>query len=329
LFFIAGIVSYNKLGRMEDPDFTIKQMVVTVAWPGATAKQMEEQVTDKIEKKLQDLPGIDFLKSYSTPGVTVIYVNLKETIPKKDVRSSWVEVRNMVNDMASTLPTGVMPPQFNDRFDEVYGDVYALTGDGYSYEEMREKAEKIRRILLDVPSVRKIELLGVQTEKIYIEIENRKLAQLGIDPSLITSTLQAQNNMAAAGMFETASDNVHLRITGMFENLDNISNTPIQANGSTFRLGDIAKVTRAYAEPSDPKFYYNGVPAVGISLAMEPGGNILEFGKNLEKTIGQIKQELPAGIEIHQTVNQPKVVETSINEFVESLAEDPCLRRAK
>ena len=321
LFFIAGIVSYNKLGRMEDPDFTIKQMVVTVAWPGATAKQMEEQVTDKIEKKLQDLPGIDFLKSYSTPGVTVIYVNLKETIPKKDVRSSWVEVRNMVNDMASTLPTGVMPPQFNDRFDEVYGDVYALTGDGYSYEEMREKAEKIRRILLDVPSVRKIELLGVQTEKIYIEIENRKLAQLGIDPSLITSTLQAQNNMAAAGMFETASDNVHLRITGMFENLDNITNTPIQANGSTFRLGDIAKVTRAYAEPSDPKFYYNGVPAVGISLAMEPGGNILEFGKNLEKTIGQIKQELPAGIEIHQTVNQPKVVETSINEFVESLAE--------
>lgn len=227
----------------------------------------------------------------------------------------------MVNDMASTLPTGVLSPQFNDRFDEVYGVVYALTGDGYSYEEMREKAEKIRRILLDVPSVKKIQLLGVQTEKIYIEIENSKLAQLGIDPSLITSTLETQNTMAAAGMLETASDNVYLRITGMFENLDNISNTPIQANGRTFRLGDIAKVTRAYAEPSDPKFYYNGVPAVGISLAMEPGGNILTLGKDLEKTIEQIKKELPAGLEIHQTVNQPKVVETSIGEFVESLAE--------
>ncbi|WP_094605688.1 Efflux pump membrane transporter BepE [Sporomusa silvacetica DSM 10669] len=321
LFFIAGIVSYNKLGRMEDPDFTIKQMVVTVAWPGATARQVEEQVTDKVEKKLQDLPGLDYLKSYSTPGVSVIYVNLKDTVPRKDVRSRWVEARNMVNDMASTLPTGVASPQFNDRFDEVYGVVYALTGDGYSYEEMREKAEKIRRMLLDVPSVKKIQLLGVQTEKIYIEIENRKLAQLGIDPSLITSTLQAQNTMAAAGMLETASDNVYLRITGMFENLDNISNTPIQANGRTFRLGDIAKVTRAYAEPSNAKFYYNGVPALGISLAMEPGGNILTLGENLEKTIEQIKKELPAGLEIHQTVNQPKVVETSIDDFVESLAE--------
>ncbi|TWH45078.1 efflux RND transporter permease subunit [Sporomusa sp. KB1] len=321
LFFIAGIVSYNKLGRMEDPDFTIKQMVVTVAWPGATAQQMEEQVTDKVEKKLQDLPGLDYLKSYSTPGVSVIYVNLKDTVPKKDVRSRWVEARNMVNDMAGTLPTGVTSPQFNDRFDEVYGVVYALTGDGYSYEEMREKAEKIRRILLDVPSVKKVQLLGVQTEKIYIEIENRKLAQLGIDPSLITSTLEAQNTMAAAGMLETVSDNLYLRITGMFENLDNISNTPIQANGRTFRLGDIAKVTRAYAEPSDPKFYYNGAPALGISLAMESGGNILTLGENLEKTIEQIKQELPAGLEIHQTVNQPKVVETSIDEFVESLAE--------
>jgi multidrug efflux pump len=321
LFFLAGIVSYNKLGRMEDPDFTIKQMVVTVAWPGATARQMEEQVADKVEKKLQDLPGLDYLKSYSTPGYSVIYVNLKDTVLKKDVRSRWLEARNMVNDMASSLPAGVMAPQFNDRFDEVYGVVYALTGDGYSYEEMREKAEKVRRILLDTPSVKKVQLLGVQTEKIYIEIENRKLAQLGIDPGLITSTLQTQNTLAAAGMLETAADNVYLRVTGMFENLDNIKNTPIQASGRTFRLGDIAKVTRAYAEPSDPKFYYNGEPAIGISLAMEPGGNILTLGENLEKTIEQIKKELPAGLEIHQTVNQPKVVKTSIDEFVKSLSE--------
>lgn len=321
IFFIAGIFSYQNLGRMEDPDFTIKQMVVTVAWPGATARQMEEQVTDKIEKKLQDLPGLDYLKSYSTPGYTVIYVNLKEQVPAKETRSRWIEARNMVNDIRGTFPEGVLAPSFNDRFDEVYGVVYTLTGDGYTYEEMREKAERIRRILLGVPSVRKVQLLGVQTEKIYIEIENSKLASLGLNPSAITAALQAQNAMAAAGMLETASDNVYLRITGMFENLEDIRTTPIQAGGRTFRLGDIAKVTRSYAEPSDPKMFYNGQPAIGISLAMEPGGNILTLGNNLDTTLSQIKQELPAGLEINQTVNQPKVVESSIGEFLKSLTE--------
>lgn len=321
LFFLTGAFSYINLGRMEDPDFTIKQMVVSVSWPGATARQMEEQVTDKVEKKLQDLPGIDYLNSYSTSGQTIIYVNLKDTVPKKEIRAKWLEARNMVNDMAVTLPNGVRPPQFNDRFDEVYGIIYALTGDGYTYEEMREKAEKIRRIFLSVPSVKKVQLLGVQTENIYIEIENSKLAELGIDPALITSTLQAQNAMSATGMLETATDNVYLRITGMFENLEDLRNTPISANGRTFRLGDIAKITRSYAEPADPKFFYNGQPALGISIAMEPGDNILTLGKNLDTTVTKIKKELPAGLELHQTVNQPIIVETSINEFVKSLLE--------
>lgn len=321
LFFLAGFVSYNKLGRMEDPDFTIKQMVVTVAWPGATARQMEEQVTDKVEKKLQDLPGLDNLKSYSTPGFSVIYVNLKDTVPKVEVRTHWVEARNMVNDMAGTLPSGVMAPEFNDRFDEVYGVVYALTGDGYTFEEMRQKAESIRRLLLGIPSVKKVQLIGVQTEKIYIEMENAKMAQLGMDPNQVIATLQAQNTLSAAGMLETSTDNVYLRVTGIFENLEQLQNTPIAANGRSFRLGDIAKITRAYAEPSDPKFYYNGEPAIGISLAMEPGGNILTLGKNLEQAMDKIKKDLPVGLELHQTVNQPKVVETSIDEFVKSLAE--------
>lgn len=321
VFFVAGIFSYRNLGRMEDPNFTIKQMVISVAWPGATARQMEEQVTDKIEKKLQDLPGIDYLKSYSTPGQTVIYVNLSEQVPPKEIRARWVEARNMVNDIRGTFPEGVLEPSFNDRFDEVYGVVYTLTGDGYTYEELREQGEIIRRIFLGVPSVRKVQLLGVQTEKIYIEIENNKLARLGIDPAAITAALQEQNAMAAAGMLETASDNVYLRITGMFENLEDIRATPIQAGGRTFRLGDIATATRSYAEPADPKMFYNGQPAIGISLAMEPGGNILTLGKNLETTVEQIKQELPAGLEINQVVNQPKVVEFSIGEFLKSLAE--------
>ncbi|VBB04979.1 acriflavin resistance protein [Lucifera butyrica] len=321
LFFVAGIFSYINMGRAEDPDFVIKQMVVAVPWPGATARQMEEQVTDKVEKKLQDLPGLDYLKSYSTPGLTVIYVNLKDSVPKKEIRNHWLEARNMVNDIKSTFPTGVMEPIFNDRFDEVYGIMYALTGDGYSYETMRQKAEKIRRIMLDVPSVSKVKLIGVQTEKIYIEIENSKLSQLGIPPALIISTLQAQNAMVPGGMLQTSTDNVYLRISGMFENLEEIRNTPIEANGRSFRLGDIAKVTRAYSDPSDPKFYYNGQPAIGIAVAMETGGNILNLGKNMATTVAHIQKELPAGLELHQTVNQPQVVKSSIDDFVESLVE--------
>lgn len=321
LFFLAGVVSYKNLGRMEDPDFTIKQMVVTVAWPGATALQVEEQVTDKIERKLQDLPGLDYLKSYSMPGYSVIYVNVKETVPKAEIRNRWVEARHMVDDIKGTLPAGVMPPGFNDRFDEVYGVVYALTGDGYTYEELREKAEKVRRTLLGVPSVKKVNLLGVQQEKIFIEIENAKMAQLGIDPALITAAIQSQNAMAPAGMIETKADNVYLRVTGMFEKVDEIRSLPIQANGRTFRLGDIAKVTRAYADPGDPKFFYNGQPAIGISLAMEVGGNILTLGESLETAIKQIQKALPGGMELHQTVNQPQVVANSISDFTKSLME--------
>jgi multidrug efflux pump subunit AcrB len=321
LLFTVGIFSYKHLGRLEDPDFTIKQMVISVPWPGATAGEVQEQVTDKIEKKLQDLPGLDYLKSYSMPGQTVIYVNVKDTVPKEQIRSLWLETRNMVNDMKGTLPEGTLEPIFNDRFDEVYGVVYTLTGDDYSYEEKREKAEKIRRMLLDTPSVRKVKLIGVQTEKFYIEIENSKLAQLGIDPNLITQTLQGQNSMTPAGMLETHSDDLYLRVTGMFEDAEDISDTPISAHGKTFRLGDIAKITRGYAEPQDPKMFYNGEPTIGIALAMESGGNILTLGDNLAKTVTQIKKELPAGLTLNQTVNQPKVVDSSINEFVHSLAE--------
>jgi multidrug efflux pump subunit AcrB len=321
LFFISGIFSYIDLGRAEDPDFVIKEMVVAVPWPGATARQVEEQVTDKVEKKLQNLSGLDHLKSYSTPGLTVIYVNLKDTVPKKEIRNKWLEVRNMVNDIRNTFPAGVQAPIFHDHFDEVYGIMYALTGHSYSYETMREKAEKIRRIMLGVPSVKKVKLVGVQTEKIYIEIKNSKLAQLGISPQLIIATIKAQNAMVPSGMLQTSSDNVYLRVTGMFQDLEDIRNLPIAANGREFRLGDIAKVNRGYSDPSDPQFYYNGKPAIGIAVAMNSGGNILTLGKNMEATVKQIQQELPAGLELHQTVNQPKVVEAAINEFVQALVE--------
>ncbi|AJQ26653.1 efflux RND transporter permease subunit [Pelosinus fermentans] len=319
--FIMGIFSYQQLGRMEDPDFVIRQMIVSVSWPGASAFQVEEQVTDKIEKKLQDVPGIYYLRSYSQPGKAVIYVTLKDTVNEKDVRPTWLEVRNMVNDMKSTLPQGIVGPSFNDRFDDVFGCIYAITSDGYSYEEMREKAEQVRRTLLGVKNVKKADLIGVQTEKIYIEMENSKLAQLGVDPNLIINAVKTQSPMAASGMVETATDNVYLRVSGIFENIDNLKNLPIRANDRTFRLEDVAKIQRSYTEPMEPRMYYNGQPAIGIALAMDKGGNVLTLGEDLEKTIIQIKQDLPLGLEIHQVSNQPEVVKESIGEFTKSLKE--------
>lgn len=321
LVFAAGIFSYQRLGRMEDPDFVIRQMVVSVAWPGASARQVEEQVTDKLEKKLQDTPGLDYLKSYSRPGQAVIYVNLNETVKEADVRPTWLEVRNMLSDIRSTLPQGVVGPAFNDRFDDVFGSIYALTSDGYSYEDMRVKAEQIRRILLGVKNVKKVELIGVQPEKIYIEMESSKLSQLGIDPAVIIAAVKAQNAMTPSGMLETASDDVYLRVSGMFENVEGLRNMPIRANERIFRLGDVAKIERGYAEPMEPKMYYNGQTAIGIAVSMNKGGNILTLGSELDKTVALVKQDLPLGMEVSQVSNQPKVVKESIHEFVKSLWE--------
>ena len=322
MIFIGGIFSYQKLGRMEDPDFTIRQMVVSVAWPGASARQVEEQVTDKIEKKLQDTPGLDYLRSYSRAGQAIIFISLKDdTVTEKEIRPTWLEVRNMVNDIKSTLPSGVQGPFFNDRFDDVFGCIYALSGNGYSYKELRENAETIRRTLMRISSVKKVELVGVQPEIIHIEMESSKMAQLGIAPATITNAIYAQNAMTASGMLETASDNVYLRVSGIFENLDDLRSLPIRAGGRTFRLNDIAKIERNYAEPSEPKMYYNGQPAIGIALSMDKGGNILTLGENLESAVGKIQKNLPLGLEMSVVTNQPEIVKESIGEFTKSLAE--------
>ena len=321
VFFLGGIYSYFKLGRMEDPDFTIRQMVVTAAWPGATADRMGEQVTDKLEKKFQDVPGLDYLKSYSRAGQTVIYINLKDTVPKEQIRSTWRDVRNFGEDIKRELPEGVYGPFFNDRFDDVFGTVYALTGDGFSYEELRVEAEKIRRLILNLESVQKVELLGVQTEKVYVEVEQAKLAQLGISPQAVANALKTQNEITTAGMLDTATDNVYVRFTGVFDDVEAIKNAPINAGGSILRLGDIAKVERRYAEPADEKMYYNGRPAVGIAVSMEPGGNIIALGESLETLISRAAGDVPLGMEIGRVANQAKIVEESISEFVGSLRE--------
>lgn len=319
--FLFGIFSYIKLGRMEDPNFVIRQMVVQTKWPGATAMQMEEQVTDKLERKLQDVPGVDYIKSFTRGDTSVIYVTLKDTVPSADIRPTWRDVRNFGNDVKKDLPEGVYGPFFNDRFDDVYGNIYAVTGEDYSYEELRQEAEKLRRLMINLPDVQKITLLGVQPEKVYIECGIAKLSELGISPQAIAAAIKAQNQMTATGMVDTETDNVNVRLTGQFEDVEAIKNLPVNAGGRIFRLGDIARIERRFVSPAEPKMYFNGKPAIGVAASMTPGGNILDLGDNINELLEKVRAELPLGMEISTVSDQPKVVEESIGEFVGSLRE--------
>ena len=318
---IGGIFFYFKLGRMEDPNFTINQMVVTAAWPGASADQMEQQVTDKLESKFRDIPGVKEITSNTRAGTSVVYVTLRDDVDRSTIRDTWRDIRGFGNDVQSELPSGVYGPYYNDRFDDVFGSVYAITGDGYSMEELRQAAEKIRRQLATIDKVQKVKLLGVQTEKVYVEIESAKLAELGISPTVLANALKSQNEMTPSGMIETSTDNVYLRYSGIFDDENAVKNTPIQANGKTFYLGDIATAERRYAEPGDTAMYYNGQPAVGIAVSMEDGGNIITLGNELKTAMTNIQSEMTAGLEIHQVSDQPKVVEESIDDFVSTLRE--------
>ncbi len=319
LVFLAGVVSYIQLGRAEDPSYTVRSMVVSAAWPGATAKQVEEQVTDKLEKKLQETPGVDYIKSYSRPGKATIFVNLNDDVRVADIKPTWVKVRNLVKDMQDTLPQGVVGPYFNDDYGDTFGSIYALTGNGFSYAELKDEADKIRQTILTIPDVGKVEILGNQPEKIYIDANNGKLASLSIDPRLIINNLVSQNAMQPAGRVETGTDNVYLRVSGIFENLDNVKNTGIRANNRLFRLADIAQVYRGYSDPPQPKMYFNGNPCIGIAVSMRDGGDILGLGNSLQSSVGILRSRLPQGMEFHQVSDQPKVVKASIGEFVETL----------
>ena len=320
VFAVGGIFAYNALGRMEDPAFTIRQMVISAAWPGASAEEMQEQVTDKLERRFQDTPGLKQIHSETRAGQTTIYVQLRDDVDASEIRPTWRDVRNFGEDVKRDLPAGVYGPFYNDRFDDVYGSVYAITGVDYSGEELRSMAEDARRRILAVPSVQKVELIGVQSERVYVEIALERLAQLGIPPTAITDALAAQDAMATSGSIETESDTVQLRASGVFENIEDIRALPIAANGKVFRLGDIASVERKAIDPPEPRMLYNGAPAVGIAVSMEAGGNILALGENLKKLTAAIQQDLPLGTELHEVSNQPAVVQHSIHDFVETLA---------
>jgi multidrug efflux pump subunit AcrB len=315
----AGVLTYYRLGRNEDPAFTFRTMVVQAAWPGATLNDTLDQVTERIERRLQETPNLDFLRSYTSAGITTIFVNLKGSTPPKDVPDIWYQVRKGVGDIRHTLPAGVVGPGFNDEFGDTYGIIYGFTADGFTHRELRDYVENARSRLLRVPDVSKIEVIGAQDERIIIEFSTEKLAGLGIDRTSLIAALRAQNAVSPAGTVQTGDERLALRVSGAFESELDVLAINIASNGRLIRLGDIADVRRAYVDPPQPMFRVNGKPAIGLGIAMRDGGDILTLGRNIQRTMDEIVADLPIGIEPTLVSDQSNIVRTAIGEFTTSL----------
>jgi multidrug efflux pump subunit AcrB len=319
----AGAYSYVNLGRAEDPSFTIKTMIVNVAWPGATATEMQTQVADRIEKKLQELPFLDRVESYSQPGVSFIQVYLVDRTSPAKVKELWYQVRKKVGDIRGDLPAGVIGPNFNDEYGDVYSALYMLTADGLSLADLKTRAEDIRQQLLRVPNVNKVDIIGERPQKIFIELNHAKLATLGITPQQIFDSVARQNAVTSGGSVDTAADRINLRVTGTgaFSGADAVAAVPVQADGRTFRLGDIATVTRGYEDPATFIVREGGKPALGLGVSMQDGANILTLGEDLKVAMEAITAELPVGLEVTQIADQATIVEHSVAEFLETFVE--------
>ena len=326
VLMVAGVISYLNLGRAEDPDFTFKVMVVRTLWPGATAQEVELELTERIEKKLQETPWVDVLRSASKPGESLVFVILKDYTPKPEVPESWRQVRKKLDDIRHTLPSGVQGPYPNDEFGDVQVNIFALTGDGFDLSALRRYADRIALDLKLVPDVKRVELFGVQEEKVYVDVSPNRFASLGITPQQVAEALQKQNAVNPAGFIESDSDRIRLRVSGGFDSVARVRNTdllvPSQQNGGQhLRLGDIAKVSRGLEDPPSPRMHVGGRPAIGIGVIMDKGGNVIDLGENLKQAMRKISAELPAGVEVHVVANQPDVVKGSITLFERSLTE--------
>ncbi len=321
MLIIVGSLSYTRLGRNEDPVFSIKTMLIQTKWPGATIEETMNQVTERIEKKLQETPHIGYVRSFTTPGSSTIFVNLHGTTPASEVQNSWYQVRKKIGDIVSTLPQGTIGPFFNDEFGDTYGIIYAFTADGFSGRELTDYIEDTRSKLLQIPDVSKIEILGSQDEKIYIEFSIRRLAGLGIKPSEFIKMLQTTNSVRPAGMVQTENETILLRVSGGFQSEEDLRNINMNINGKLFPLGDIVTVKRDYIDPPQSLFKFNGKPAIGLAVSMTTGGDILALGKNVKEAMQKIGADLPIGIEYQLVANQPTVVEENIAEFTKSLEE--------
>lgn len=321
LVALLGVLGYRNLGQAEDPSFTFKVMVVRVLWPGATAAEVAEQVTDRIEKKLQEVPYLDRLVSYSKPGESTVLLFGRDDAPPRAIPDVFYQVRKKVGDIRHTLPAGIQGPFFNDEFGDVFGNLYVITAKGLESAQLKNFADRVRDSLLSVPDVAKVELFGVQDERIHVDIEPGRLAKLGFDLRTLADALAEQNAMVDSGFIETGAERIHLRTAGPFDSVEAVRNTVVQVAGHSLRLGDIAKVTRAYADPAQPAMRYRGEPAIGLGVSMVKGGDIIGLGKHLQTRTAELQAALPLGVELHQVINQPRVVKDSIRAFVTALSE--------
>ena len=322
---IGGVAAFFQLGQREDPDFAFRGMVIRTLWPGATAEQVDRQVTDRIEKTLLETPYFKWTRSYSKPGESLIVLELLDTAAPKDVPSIWYQVRKKIGDVRHTLPGEALGPFFNDEFGDVFGSIYAFTADGYTHSELRDRVERVRQELLRLPNVAKIELIGVQEDKIFIELSTKKLASLGLDPVAIGQALQAQNAIVSPGSVETRESSVALRVTGQLDSLKAVADLLLRVNGQggpqTLRLGDIASISRGYVDPPISFMRSRGRPAIGLAVSMIARGDVLQLGADLKRTMARLKSDLPVGIEFEQVSDQPAVVKDSVSEFMRTLLE--------
>jgi multidrug efflux pump len=330
VLLLGGIAAFFALGQDEDPPFTFRAMVVRAYWPGATAQQMAEQVTDKLERKLQETPYVDKIRSYSKPGEVLIIVQLKDSSPPREIQQVWYQVRKKLGDIRGTLPPGVQGPFFNDEFGDVYGVIFAFSADGFSRRELKDYVDWSRQQLLKVPNVAKVDLFGAQDEKIFIEISHQRLAQLGLSVPQLAEQIATQNTVEAAGVLALPTDNVQIRVTGALDRIEDLKRFPIRANNLNYKLGDVATITRGYTDPPREKMRagrpLNGAGAegrevIGLGVSMARGGDIIQLGKDLAQTQQRLEAALPVGIEIFKVADQPRAVKSSVNEFVRVLIE--------
>nr|WP_241012015.1 efflux RND transporter permease subunit [Burkholderia sp. Ac-20392] len=318
---LAGILAYTRLAQSEDPPFTFRVMVIRTFWPGATARQVQEQVTDRIGRKLQETPAIDFLRSYSRPGESLIFFTMKDSAPVKDVPETWYQIRKKVGDIGYTLPPGVQGPFFNDEFGDVYTNIWTLEGDGFTPAQLHDYADQLRTVLLRVPGVGKVDYFGDPDQRIFIEVNNAQLTRLGISPQQLGQAINAQNDISSAGTLTTADDRVFVRPSGQFDNVDAIADTLIRINGRTFRLGDLATVKRGYDDPAVTQMRSGGKAVLGIGVTMQPGGDVIRLGKALDAESKDLQAQLPAGLKLTLVSSMPHAVAHSVDDFLEAVAE--------
>ncbi len=321
VFAIAGVFSYLGLGREEDPNFTIKTMIIQAQWPGASAAEVAKQVTDRIEKKLEELESLDYTKSVTTAGKTIVFVNLLPTTKAKDVPYAWWTVRNMIGDIGYTFPSGVQGPYFNDRFGDVYGNIYAFTADGLTDRQLRDQVEFARSKALTVPNVGQVQILGARDEAIYLDFSTRKVAALGLDGQAIASSLRAQNAIAPSGTVEAGPERISVRVDGQFTSEASLRAINIRVNDRFFPLTDVATVRRGLVDPPDNLFRFNGKPGIALAIGMKAGANLLQFGDALGKKMNEIVADLPIGVSVEKVSDQPAVVEKAVGNFTEALFE--------